>query len=148
MPTFLLASTTKPVPPTVRSEEKRLVLEAVVENRLVVVAEVEVELMAVKFWKVEEAVVWRAPVESMRKSSVPAAFLSWKKLPAKPVVLEATIKLPVVVVAKRPRRALEFRREEAPTESEVVRPLGKMKSESEEEANLELAPPPLASVPQ
>src|SRR3989344_75572 len=43
MPTFLLESTTSPVPPTVRSEEKRLVELAVVEKRFVVVALVVVE---------------------------------------------------------------------------------------------------------
>jgi len=59
MPTFLFESTTSPVPPTVRSEEKRLVDEAVVEKRLVVVAEVPVALMKVKFWRVEEPVVRR-----------------------------------------------------------------------------------------
>ena len=44
MPTFLLESTTSPVPPTVRSEEKRLVEEAVVAKKLVEVALVVVEL--------------------------------------------------------------------------------------------------------
>ena len=44
IPTFLEESTTSPVPPTVRSEEKRLVEEAVVEKKLVVVAEVPVAI--------------------------------------------------------------------------------------------------------
>ena len=57
------------------------------------------ELIAVKFWRVVEAVVWRAPVLSILKSSVPAELVSFKKLPANPVVEEATIKLPVVPVA-------------------------------------------------
>ena len=55
IPTFLLESTTNPVPPTVRSEEKRFVEDAVVEKKLVVVAEVPVAFEKVKFWKVEEA---------------------------------------------------------------------------------------------
>ena len=104
--------------------KKRLVEEAVVEKRLVVVAEVEVELRAVKFWRVVDAVVWSAPVESIRKSSVPAEFLSWKKLPPKLAVLEATMRLPVVVVAKRPRRALVSLSDEAPIPMLVVTPLG------------------------
>ena len=62
MPTFLAESTTNPVPPTVRSEEKRLVEEAVVEKKLVEVALELVELTAVKFWKVEEALARRLVV--------------------------------------------------------------------------------------
>jgi len=67
--------------------------------KLVVVACVPVALRKVKFCKVDEAVVCKAPVESILKSSVPAALTNLKKLPAKPVVEEATIKLPVVPVA-------------------------------------------------
>ena len=44
IPTFLDESTTNPVPPTVRREEKRLVELAVVEKKLVEVALVVVEL--------------------------------------------------------------------------------------------------------
>ena len=51
--------TVKALPPTVRSEEKRLVDEAVVEKRLVVVALVEVELRAVKLRRVEEPLIRR-----------------------------------------------------------------------------------------
>ena len=42
------------MPPTVRSEEKRLVELAVVEKKLVVVADVPVALTKVKFWRVED----------------------------------------------------------------------------------------------
>ena len=49
MPTFLLESTTNPVPPTVSNDEKRFVEEAVVEKKLVEVAEVPVALTKVKF---------------------------------------------------------------------------------------------------
>ncbi len=45
-----------------------------------------------------------------------------RKLPAKPVEEEALIKLPVVVVAKRPRREFEDLLEEPPMIKEVVRP--------------------------
>ena len=57
IPTFLFESTTRPLPPTVRSEEKRLVDEAVVEKKLVEVAFVVVELPEIfKFpVKVEDA---------------------------------------------------------------------------------------------
>jgi hypothetical protein len=54
IPTFLFASTIKPVPPTLRSEAERLVEEAVVAKKLVVVAEVPVALTKVKFWRVED----------------------------------------------------------------------------------------------
>src|SRR3989344_2951527 len=56
IPTFLLESTTSPVPPTVKSDEKRLVEDAVVEKKLVVVADVPVAFTKVKFWRVVEAV--------------------------------------------------------------------------------------------
>jgi len=57
IPTFPPAITFNPlVPPTLKSDEKRLVEEAVVEKKLVVVAEVPVALTKVKFWRVEEAV--------------------------------------------------------------------------------------------
>ena len=58
-----------------------------------------VDCRAVKFCRVVEAVVCRAPVESILKSSVPAALLKVKNFPAKLVVEEAEIKLPVVPVA-------------------------------------------------
>ena len=79
--------------------EKRLVEEALVEKRLVVVALVVVEFRAVKFCKVVEAVVCKAPVESILINSVPAALLKLRNLPPKEVVEEAEIKLPVVPVA-------------------------------------------------
>ncbi len=79
--------------------EKRLVDEAVVAKKLVVVAEVVVELRAVKFWRVVEAVVCKAPVESILNNSVPAALLKVRNLPSKEVVEEAEIKFPVVPVA-------------------------------------------------
>ena len=66
------------------------------------------------------------------------------------MVEEATMRFPVVVVAKRPRRALVSLREEAPIPTETVETFGKMKRESEEVANLSvlLPPAPVASVPQ
>jgi hypothetical protein len=83
-----------------------LLEEAVVAKKLVEVAEVVVALIPVKFCKVVEAVVCKAPVESTRSNSVPFPLLKRRKLPAKERVLEALIKLPVVVVANKPRRAL------------------------------------------
>ena len=71
IPTFLLESTTNPVPPTVRSEENRLVLDAVVLKKLVEVALVEVEFEAVKFCKVEEPMTRRSPDELMVVVAVP-----------------------------------------------------------------------------
>ena len=53
MPTFLLESTTSPLPATVRSEEKRFVDDAVVENKFVVVAFVVVEKEEVKLGNIE-----------------------------------------------------------------------------------------------
>ena len=74
--------------------------EAIEETaKLVVVAAVPVALRKVKFCKVVEAVVCKAPVESILKSSVPRALVKERNLPAKLVVEEATIKLPVVPVA-------------------------------------------------
>ena len=85
MPTFLFESTTNASPPTVRSEEKRLVDEAVVEKRLVVVAWVVVErVMLLKMLapvkvlllesKVEEAaVIVMSPVPL---KEVPLIFLA------------------------------------------------------------------------
>ena len=65
MPTLPLEFTTRALEPTVRSEEKRLVDEAVVEKRLVVVALVVVLLRAVKFWRVEEPVAKRLSMDSV-----------------------------------------------------------------------------------
>ena len=90
----------------------------------VVVALVLVELRAVKFWRVVLAVVWRAPFASTRKSSVPAALLKRRKLPAKEVVLEALMRLPLVVVAKRPKSAFALCMEALPMTKLVVRPFG------------------------
>ena len=53
MPTFLLESTTSPFPAIVRSDENRLVEEAVVEKRFVVVAFVVVEKEEVKLGNME-----------------------------------------------------------------------------------------------
>ena len=79
-----------------------------------------VPLTAVKFWRVVEPVTKSAPVESTLKRVVPAAFLKFRKFPAKPVVEEATIRFPVVVVAKIPKRALVPRSVVAPRPREVV----------------------------
>ena len=76
IPTFLLESTTSPVPPTVRSEEKRFVDEAVVEKKLVVVALVPVALTKVKFCKVVEPTTRRSPEELMVLVAEPP-ILSW-----------------------------------------------------------------------
>ena len=86
-------------PAPLKRAVKRLVLEAVVEKKLVEVAEVEVELMAVKFCKVVEAVVCRAPVESILKSSVPTELVRERNLPVKETVEEALMRVPVVPVA-------------------------------------------------
>ena len=89
-----IAARSEPPAEVLRSEE------AMEETaKLVVVACVPVALRKVKFWRVDEAVVCKAPVESILKSSVPAALTNLKKLPAKPVVEDAEIKLPVVPVA-------------------------------------------------
>ena len=90
---------------------------AVVANELVEVELVVVDCSAVKFWRVVEAVVWRAPVESMRNSSEPAPFVRRKKLPENPVVEEATMRLPVVPVA------LTWKRAERSREGVVVAPM-------------------------
>jgi len=67
IPTFLLESTTSPVPPTVRSEEKRFVELAVVEKRLVVVALVVVELPVMsKLESIVELAVERKPFRKPR----------------------------------------------------------------------------------
>ena len=92
------------------------VVEALVLKKLVEVAEVEVEFRAVKFWRVVEARVWRAPVESILKSSEPAALLKVRNLPLKPVVEEAEIKLPVVEVA------FTWKREDKFSDAVVVAP--------------------------
>ena len=54
-----------------RSEEKRLVEEAVVEKKLVVVALVEVDCRAVKFWRVVEPTTNRSPDELMVEVAEP-----------------------------------------------------------------------------
>lgn len=125
--------------------EPKIVL---VTAKFVVVALVLVEFSAVKFCKVVEAVVCKAPVESILKSSVPAALFKRKKLPAKPVVEEALIKLPVVVVAKRPKSAFEALREFEPRAKAVVMPFGERKRLSVLVANLEFGIPPLVMVLQ
>ena len=61
--------------------------------------------------------VWRAPVLSILKSSVPAALLKERNLPLKPVVEEAEIKLPVVEVA------LTWNKELVLSEAVVVAPM-------------------------
>ena len=65
----------------------------------------EVDWRAVKFCKVVEAVAWSAPVSSTRKSSVPAALVKERNLPAKPAVEEALTRVPVVPVAFTWKRA-------------------------------------------
>lgn len=82
------------VPPTAR-----LVLEAVVLKTVVEVALVEVALREVKFWRVVEACVWRAPVSSILNNSVPIELVKERNLPAKEAVEEALINMPVVPVA-------------------------------------------------
>ena len=67
--------------------------------RLVEVAWVEVDCKAVKFCKVEEAVVRKPPVDSTWKRAVLAALRNLRKLPVKEVVEEATTRSPVVEVA-------------------------------------------------
>ena len=64
IPTFLLELTTNAFPPTVRSDEKRFVEEAVVEKKFVVVAWVPVAFLKVKFWRVDDALA-RRPAEKV-----------------------------------------------------------------------------------
>ena len=98
MPTFLDESTTRPVPPTVRSEEKRLVELAVVEKKFVVVAFVEVELRKVRFWNVEEAVASRLPkVPRPEEVKFPPLPIVKKRL-----VDDAVVEKKLVVVALVP----------------------------------------------
>ena len=59
----------------------------------------EVDWSAVKFCKVVEPVTKRSPEELTLKRVVPDGFKNFKKFPAKPVVLEATMRSPVVEVA-------------------------------------------------
>src|SRR3989344_940764 len=84
---------------------ERLVEEAVVAKKLVVVALVPVAFRKVKFWRVEEARVWRPPSALMLKSSVPAELTKERNLPIKLGVEEALIKVPVVPVAFTWKRA-------------------------------------------
>ena len=95
MPTLPPAMTFRPcVPPTERSEEKRLVELAVVEKKLVVVAEVPVAFKKVKFWRVVEPVRSRLP--AVRKPAEPVPRL---KLVEKRFVEEALVENRLVVVA-------------------------------------------------
>ena len=55
IPTLPFAITLSAFDPTFKSDEKRFVDEAIVENRFVVVADVPVAFTKVKFWRVEEA---------------------------------------------------------------------------------------------
>lgn len=77
-----------------------------VAKRAVEVAEVVVALIAVKFCKVEEAVVMIPPSLLILKSSVPALFTKLKNFPTKLGVEEALIKVPVVPVAFTWNKAL------------------------------------------
>src|SRR3989344_6483448 len=95
MPTFLDESTTSPVPPTVRSEEKRLVEEAVVEKKLVVVAEVPVALLKVKFWRVVEPEENTSPAWFTENLVVEATFNSMM-LPVYPDSISTPIAVPLV----------------------------------------------------
>ena len=52
-----------------------------------------------KFWRVEEARVWRAPVSSILKSSEALELVKDRNLPTKEGVEEALINMPVVPVA-------------------------------------------------
>ena len=78
---------------------KKLVEEAIVEKKLVEVALVVVALRAVKFWRVEDAVVRKPPSLFIWKSSVPAELTKLKNLPRKEGVEEALMRVPVVPVA-------------------------------------------------
>ena len=55
IPTLPLEVTTRAFEPTFKSDEKRLVDDAVVEKKFVVVAEVPVAFRKVKFWRVDDA---------------------------------------------------------------------------------------------
>ena len=88
------------MPPTVRSEEKRLVDEAVVEKRLVVVAFVPVALMKVKFWRVEEPVrrrlerVVRPPVTLSVPVKLAAEEIVWSLI--RPEVIGPAVRVPML----------------------------------------------------
>jgi hypothetical protein len=105
--------------PPIAVEKKRLVEEAVVLKKLVEVAEVEVEFEAVKFCKVVEARVWRAPEESILMSSSPVESVKERNLPAKDGVEEALKMIPVVPVA------LTWKSAERSRDAVVVAPITK-----------------------
>ena len=65
----------------------------------------EVELRAVKFCRVDEAVVRKPPSLLILKSSVPAELTKLKNLPIKLGVDEALMRVPVVPVAFTWKRA-------------------------------------------
>ncbi len=111
IPTFLLESTTSPVPPTVRSEENRLVEEAVVEKRLVVVAEVPVAFVNIRSVRLRTFANKLVNVPDVENrlvvvAEVPVAFTKVKfckveeavaKILAKvPKLAEAFVKVPLV----------------------------------------------------
>ena len=103
MPTFRLASTTNPLPPTVNRDEKRLVEEAVVLKKLVVVAEVPVALTKVKFWRVEEPTTRRSPEELMvevaeppMESELPVNRLAKELVEVAEVVVERVMLLKIL----------------------------------------------------
>ena len=111
--TFLLASSTKPFPATVSSEEKRLVEEAVVEKRLVVVALVKMPVVEKKLVEVEKVVVelpWTMRLPEMRP------------LP----LTERACEGPVVPIPKKPK---PFKRKPS-----VKVPLWRVEKVREEEA--------------
>ena len=100
MPTFLALSTTKALPPTVRSEENKLVEEAVVEKKLVVVALVPVAFTKVKFWRVVEPTTNRSPEELMVEvdERTMESELTVKRLEKKLVEVAAVVVLLVILL--------------------------------------------------
>ena len=102
IPTRLFVLSTYNVEPsTCRFEEKRLVLEAVVEKKLVVVAEVPVAFAKVKFCKVEEPMTRRSPEVLMVVVAEPPIL---KELPVKRLAKELVEVAEVVVdwLARKP----------------------------------------------
>jgi hypothetical protein len=99
IPTFPPATTFNPcVPPTLKSEEKRLVELAVVLKKLVVVAEVPVAFTKVKFWRVVEPVRRRLPKVPEPRVREPMLALVLKRLVELEVVEKKLVVVAFVVV--------------------------------------------------
>jgi hypothetical protein len=99
-PTFPAELTTRAFDPTVRSDERRFVLEAVVAKKFVVVADVPVAVVKVKDWRVEEALATmfcavRVPV----RVCVPPLAVVKNRFVVEPVVAKKFVVVAFVPVA-------------------------------------------------